>query len=493
MRRLGPGALVWAGFDGPELPGKLLDAVRDGRVGGLILFAVRGNIRSREQLRSMLQEAQEAARAGGLPPIPVAVDQEGGGVVRIAHRAVFPSAMAIAATGDAAYAEKAARAVAAGLLADGVTVDHAPVCDVNVEPRNPVIGTRSFGDDPRAVAAFARAWVLGSEGAGVAASAKHFPGHGSTAYDSHLTTQDVADPADVVRQRDLPPFAAAIRAGASAVMAAHIRYPAFDPDDIATFSHAILVDLLRGELGFEGLAITDALDMSGVTLVEMPERIAARAVAAGIDTVLLSTGLELQLDASEAIALGVRPARVAEAIGRASRFRERFGGPAPHEADDAAARDLAAEIARRSITHVGPPLPRPGGRVRVTVMPTRRRWSPVDEMPFPPDALEASLRRRFGERLALERDGREPAGDGPLVVCTISAWHDDTQAARARDLLRGGGVLCALGSPYDAALFPDRPALLSYGDVPASLDAVAAALAGEIEPRGVLPVRLPPP
>ncbi|MDE3193745.1 MAG: glycoside hydrolase family 3 protein [Chloroflexota bacterium] len=490
MARLGPGALVWAGFDGPQVPPALLDALRDGRVGGLILFSARGNVRSKDQLRAMLVEAQAAARRGGLPAVPVAVDQEGGSVVRVAHRAVFPSAMAIAATGDPGYAEGAARAVAEGLRADGITVDHAPVCDVNVEPRNPVIGVRSFGDDPERVADFAGAWVRGSEGAGVASSAKHFPGHGSTAYDSHLTTQDVRDDAATLRRRDLVPFAAAIRAGASTVMAAHIRYPALDADEIATFSRRILVDLLRGELGFDGLALSDALGMSGVTLVEVPERIVSRAVAAGIDAVLLDRDLRLQLDASEAIAVGVPPARVAAATRRVARFRERFGGSAPTELDDAPARGLAAEIAARSITHAGPPLPRLDGRVRVTIMSPRHE-SPVEEMLLPPDALELSLRRRLGDRLAFERGGREPEGDGVLVVCTENAWHDAEQAQRAAQLLANGGIVCALRSPYDVTLFRDRPALLTYGDVPASLDALAAVLAGEAAARGVLPVRLP--
>jgi beta-N-acetylhexosaminidase len=489
--RLGPGALVWAGFDGPQVPGALLDAIRDGRVGGLILFAIRGNVRSKDQVRSMLGEARDAAHRGGLPPIPIGVDQEGGGVVRVGYRAVFPSAMAISATGDPSYAEGAARAVAEGLRADGITVNFAPVCDVNVEPKNPVIGARSFGDDAVRVAELAAAWVRGSEGAGVATSAKHFPGHGATAYDSHVTTQDLVDPAETLRARDLPPFEAAIRAGTSMVMPAHIRYPALDPEDIATFSRPILVDLLRHELGFTGVTITDALDMSGVTLVEMPERIVARAVSAGIDLVMVNRGLQLQLDASEAIALGATPARVAEAIGRAARFRERFGGSAPIEIDDSPARALAERTAQRSITHVGPPLPRFDGRIRVTIMPPPRRWSPALEVPIPPDALEGSLRRRFGERLSFARDGREPEGDGPLVVCTANAWHDPEQAARAGQLLRAGGIVCALRSPYDVALFPGHPALLTYGDVPASLDALAAVLAGEIEPLGVLPVRLP--
>jgi beta-N-acetylhexosaminidase len=482
---------VWAGFDGPEVPGPLHDAIRTGQLGGLLLFAYRGNVRSKEQVRAMLREAAAAAQAGGLPPVPVAVDQEGGTVVRAAYRAVFPSAMAIGATGDPSYAERAARAVAEGLLADGITVNHAPVCDVNVEPRNPVIGVRSFGDDPDRVAEFAAAWVRGSEAAGVASTAKHFPGHGASAYDSHFTTQDIAASADLIRRRELVPFRAAIAAGTSSVMTAHVRYPALDQADVATLSHPILTGILRHELGFDGVVMTDALDMAGIEHVEPPSRVVARAIEAGADAADVTSGLDRQLAAAEDISVGVRPAIVLAAIARASLFRERFGSHGPRDdIDDGPARTLAAEIAARSITHAGPPLPARGARLRVTVFTPARR-SPVEELPEPAVALEAALRRRLGDALAFERDGREPVGDGPLVVCTSSAWHDAEQAGRARRLLRDGGILCALRSPYDAVLFPEVPALLTYGDVPVSLEALAAILAGEEPAKGRLPVRFP--
>jgi len=491
VSRLGPGALVWAGFDGPEVPGPLLDAIRTGALGGLLLFAVRGNVRSKEQVRAMLADAVGAARRGGLPAVPVAVDQEGGTVVRVAYRAVFPSAMAIAATGDPAYAERAARAVAEGLRADGITVNHAPVCDVNAEPRNPVIGIRSFGDDPERVAGFVAAWVRGSEGAGVATTPKHFPGHGMTAYDTHHTTVDVDDDAATLRARDLVPFRAAFGAGATMVMTAHIRYPAFDPDRVATLSRPILTRLLRDELGFDGLSITDSLDMTGVTQVEDPTRVAGTAIAAGIDAVMVTSGLERQLAAAERIALDAPAPRVLEALRRATVFRERFAGTiAEGDVDDGPARALAMKIARASITRVGPSLPRIGGALRVTGFAPRRVGG-ADELRDPLGRLEAALRARVGDRLVFERDGREPSGDGPLVVCTSTAWHDAQQADRARVLLRDGGVLCALRSPYDAALFPDRPALLTYGDVPASIDALAAVLCGERAATGRLPVTLP--
>ena len=476
------------------MPGPLLDGIARGRIGGLLLFAYRGNIRSRDQVRGMLREAAASARRGGLPPVPVGVDQEGGSVIRIGYGAVFPSAMAIGATGDPANAERVARAVAVGLRADGIAVNHAPVCDVNVEPRNPGIGTRSFGDDPAAVARFCASWVRGSESAGVATSPKHFPGHGATAHDTHHTTVDVIADRSTLAARELVPFRAAFAAGASSVMTAHIRYPALDKNDIATLSPRILRDLLRVELGFGGLAITDSLDMSGLTQVETPDRVSARAVNAGIDAVMVTSGLDAQLEAPEHLALGVPPARLREAIVRAGAFRERFGIDVPDAPfDDGPGRALAFEIAAASITHVGPALPPLGGPIRVILFAPKQR-SPVEELTQLETQLEVALRERLGARLAFSIDAgggaTAEAGDGPLVVCTSSAFFDAPQAERARALLASGGILCPLRSPYDATLVPNVPSLLTYGDVPASLVALADVLAGRTRPEGTPPVRI---
>lgn len=487
--KLGTGALVWAGFDGEHPPGEILDGIRDGRIGGILLFAFRGNIRAKEQVRAALREVQSAARRGGLPPVPVAVDQEGGQVVRVAYRAVFPSAMAIGATGDPSYAERAARAVAEGLRADGIAVNHAPVCDVNDEPRNPVIGTRSFGDDPARVAEFAAAWVRGSEGAGVATSPKHFPGHGHTSVDSHHSTVEVTSDRATIARRDLPPFRAAFAAGATTVMTAHVRYPAYDPDAPATISRPILVDLLRGELGFRGLCITDSLDMSGINIYS-PQQVVARAIDAGVDAVMVTTHADRQLAAAGWIEDGVAAARVDEALTRATDFRARFGIDVPDvDIDDAPARALAAEIAARSITHVGPPLPRLDGPVRFVAFEPARK-SPVEELSDPVGHLERALRQRFGERMTFTRGGAAPEGSGPAVVFTFNAFFEPAQAAKLPGLLGADGVLVALRSPYDATLAPRNSALLSYGDVPVALDAVAAVLAGERTAAGKLPVRL---
>lgn len=488
--KLGTGALVWAGFDGTQAPGPLLDAIRTGTLGGVLLFAFRGNIRSKAQLRAMLREIQDAARRGGLPPVPVAVDQEGGTVIRIGYRVTFPSAMAIGATGDPAYAERAARAVGEGLRADGIAVNHAPVCDVNSDPRNPVIGTRAFGDDAQRVAEFAAAWVRGSEGVGVATTPKHFPGHGHTSQDSHLVRPSADVDRATLESRELVPFRAAFAAGASGAMTAHVRYPALDPNDGATLSHAILTDLLRGELGFTGLVVTDSLDMKGITDVEAPDQVVTRAIAAGVDAAMVTTGLDRQLAAAGWIDAGVDAARVKEALGRTAAFRQRFAVEVPDDdIDDAPARRLAAEIAERAVTHHGPPLPRLDELVRVVTFGSARQ-SFVEETADPLGGLERALRIRFGDRLAFGREGRLPDGEGTLIVCTSNAVFQPDQAARARELLARGGMLCAIRSPYDATLVPNAPALLTYGDVPPSLEALAAVLAGERRPTGRAPVRI---
>jgi beta-N-acetylhexosaminidase len=488
--KLGTGALVWAGFDGPQAPGPLLDAIKSGTVGGVLLFAFRDNIRNKGQVRAMLREIQDVARRGGLPPVPVGVDQEGGSVIRIGYRATFPSAMAIGATGDPSFAERAGRAVGEGLRADGIAVNHAPVCDVNSDPRNPVIGTRAFGDDAARVAEFAAAWVRGSEGVGVATTPKHFPGHGHTSQDSHLVRPEANVDRATLEKRELVPFRAAFAAGASGAMTAHVRYPALDPKDGATVSRRILTDLLRGELGFTGITVTDSLDMKGITDVDAPDQIVTRAIAAGVDAAMVTSGLDRQLAAAGWIDAGVDAARVKEALERATIFRKRFAVEVPEDdIDDAPARVLAAEIAEHAVTHHGPPLPPLNGRVRVATFGSARQ-SFVEETADPVGGLERALRQRFGDRLAFGRDGRLPEGDGTVVVVTSNAAFQPDQAARARGLLAGGGVLCAIRSPYDATLLPNTPTLLTYSDVPPSLEALAAVLAGERRPTGRLPVRV---
>jgi beta-N-acetylhexosaminidase len=488
VRRAGP--LLSVGFDGTSPPDELLDLLRAREVGGISLFA--RNVRDASQTRDLVSALADAGR------VPIAVDQEGGNVVRLGFGTVFPSAMALGATRDPALVERVAAAVARELRAFGIRVLLAPVCDVNVEPDNPVIGTRAFSDDPVLCASMADAWIRGAQGQGVACTAKHFPGHGATSADSHFVRQDVADDRDTIERRDLLPFRAAIGAQVAQVMPAHVRYPALDGRP-ATYSATILQGLLRGRLGFDGVICSDALEMQGATLEDAVP--AAEAIAAGVDVAHLSrfNGYEEAIDGIErAVTMGaIRPERMVDALRRARAFAARY---ACERTDGRAepAHELAREAAGRSITRVGPALPALGSGPVMCVAFSFRSPSPVEELRDPLAVVERSLRKRFGERLTFVRDPAEPIPlDGATVVLmTSSAAFDSAQAGRARrafDDSRGRAaalIHCALRSPYDVRLFADVPALLTYGDVPASCEALAACLAGEAAAAGRLPVRL---
>ena len=481
---------MWIGFDGLTLPDHVAKLLRDGDIGGISLFA--RNIRDARQLGDLVREVH-AAR-----PTPIAVDQEGGSVVRIAFGTVFPSAMAFGAADDPALTERAAAVVGRELRTLGIGVDLAPVCDVNVEAANPVVGTRAFSDDPARVGRHAAAVVRGLRAAGVAATAKHFPGHGATALDSHLALPTVVDDRETIQRRDLGPFRAAIAAGAPQVMTAHVVYPALDARP-ATYSRPILRDLLRGELGFAGPICSDALEMAGAQL-EGTEP-AAAAIAAGVDVAHVCQPEPGQparaLDAIErATARGeITAARLADALARARAFAARWT-VAPADAPLAPDHALAIEVAARAITAVGPPPPnlRSGALVVAAFPPSRR--SLAEELRDPLAVLERTLRARFGAALAFVRlpAAVEVPPGATLIVVTSSAHFDAAQLVRARELLScRPSLLVALRSPYDAAAFPGVPALLTYSDVPASCEALAQVLAGEREARGQLPVRMPAP
>ncbi|MFI5490912.1 glycoside hydrolase family 3 protein [Actinoplanes sp. NPDC051859] len=254
LRQLALGTLL-AGFAGPSMPPWARDLLADG-LAGFTLFAT--NVTDR--LPALTADLR-AAR----PDVILAIDEEGGDVTRLAHRtgSPYPGNAALGAVDDPDLTRGVYAAIGADLSAVGITLNLAPVVDVNTETDNPVIGTRSFGAHPAQVARHTAAAIDGLQSAAVAACAKHFPGHGATRTDSHLGLPTVDVPLAVLQDRDLPPFAAAVSAGVQAIMTAHIRVPALTGTAPATFSRAALHDLLRGEYGFTGTVVTDALEMAG--------------------------------------------------------------------------------------------------------------------------------------------------------------------------------------------------------------------------------------
>ncbi|GLK17123.1 glycoside hydrolase family 3 protein [Herbiconiux flava] len=305
------------GFEGTTLPEWVERMLGEG-LAGVCLFGE--NIVSPAQLVA-LTDAIRAANPAAL----IAIDEEGGDVTRLFYDrgAPYPGNAVLGRLDDLAATRAVGAAVGRALAEAGVNLDFAPDADVNSNPLNPVIGVRSFGADPALAARHTVAWTEGLQAQGVAACLKHFPGHGDTAQDSHLALPTVDAPADVLRSRELVPFAAAVADGARTVMTSHIVLSQLDPGTPATFSRPILEGILRGELGFDGVIVTDALDMAGASASIGIPGAAVAALAAGCDLLCIgtrNTGPQLDeiVDAVQAaIDSGLLAAgRVEEAAGR---------------------------------------------------------------------------------------------------------------------------------------------------------------------------------
>jgi beta-N-acetylhexosaminidase len=369
-------------FPGSLAPEWICSALGEG-LAGVTLFG--GNVIDREQLVRLTGQLRAAV---GEPVI--AIDEEGGDVTRISHQtgSDYPGNAALGAVDDVALTQAVYAALGADLLALGISLDLAPAIDVNTAADNPVIGTRAFGADTALVARHAAAAVAGLQSAGVAACAKHFPGHGSTTLDSHHVIATIEGPLSLLRSRDLPPFEAAIKAGVRAIMPSHLRVPDLTGDLPASLSYAALTELLRGELGFTGLIVSDGLEMRAVSEPYGIPEAAVLAVIAGTDLLCLGrdtdqlTFLAVKSALVNAVREGRLPGeRLEEAAARVAELRSwtagavQDHGPAQGRlaiagvsrpdlrwpAADSADGDVGLRAARRAVTVVGspPPLDRP--------------------------------------------------------------------------------------------------------------------------------------
>lgn len=481
--------------------------------GGVIYFTWSGNLEGPEQIACLSNGVQRAAMGQRIPiPVLVATDQEHGILTRVGPPATqFPGSMALGAGRDSADARTAARVTGEELRALGINQNYAPVADVNVNPRNPVIGVRSFGEDPALVADMVAAQVRGFEQANVAATAKHFPGHGDTDVDSH-TGLPVIDHTRAAWERiDAPPFRAAVDHGIESIMTAHIVIPSLDPSgDPATLSRPILTGMLRKELGFDGVVVTDALTMAGVRQVYGDERIPALALHAGVDMLLMPPDLGLAYrSVLGAVSRGeISEQRIDESVYRILRMKSRLGlFQDPYVDPDRLGGVVGApererksqEISDGTMTLVknGGVLPLHAGegrsvlvtgwglstaatladRIAARAQPVDRYWvgdSPTDE------EIEAAVTEAEAHDLT--------------VVTTCRAWTDEQQAELVRRLAGTGKpvIAVAVSDPYDVADYVQVPAFLaSYSHAEVSLEAVARTLFGEVQPSGSLPVTIP--
>lgn len=488
-------------FRGLTAPKDILDAVRTGIAGAFCLFAY--NVESPAQLRLLCQSLIDAAAEGGFPPPILGIDQEGGQLMAVNGDATqLPGNMALGATGSADLARQAGRVLGRELRAVGVNMNFAPSLDININPKNPVIGIRSFGDTAELVAELGVALIDGMQAEGVIANAKHFPGHGDVVSDTHHGQAFVTHSLKRMQAVELVPFAAAIAGGVGAIMTAHITFSALD-DQPATISHRILTGLLREEMGYDGLIVTDAMDMHAVARLGAYESVSA-ALQAGADLIMLGH-LPNQLALAEQVAPFANP----ESAARVMAAREKLPrdllpletlGCAEHLA-------VAQAIADASITLVRGTLPvniRPGGKIAV-ITPIPVNLTPADTSAMVNIQLAEAIERRTYQvddiRVPFRASDKEVqaalkrALEADLVIMgTIAADQDDSQVALVNALIEAGRapVVIALRTPYDLVRFPEVAAYLcTYSIRQPSMESAARALFGEISTAGVLPCQLP--
>jgi beta-N-acetylhexosaminidase len=494
-------------------------------LGGVLYFGWAGNLHNPRQVAALSNGIQRAAAASS-PHVPalVGIDQEMGEIVRMGPPATqFPGSMALGASrgarGDAGAGDDActaARITAEELRAVGVNQNYAPDADVNVNPRNPVIGVRSFGSDPSLVASLTARQVRCMQDADVAATVKHFPGHGDTDVDSHTGLPVIHHSRQQWEQVDEPPFTAAVRAGVDSVMTAHIVVPALDPSgDPATLSRPIVTGLLRERLRFDGVVVSDSLAMQGVREKYGDAQVPVLALRAGVDQLLKPPdgGFDLQYHAVvDAVRGGeLSEQRVDESVLRVLTLKHRLGLTTSALVDESTVdgrvgtREHAAasrSLTDRTVTlvkndgNVLPLVPHSGRKVLVTGADagvTGLLAGAVAERGLPADPLalgENPDRARIGEAVDAAR------AHDVVLVTTDSAWSAEHEGKRqlVAALLATGRpvVVAAVVDPYDVAYFPQVSTYLAtYGSSEPSLDALVRVVFGEVRPTGTLPVAIP--
>ncbi len=468
---------------------RVAEEVERYQLGGVCYFPGRPDGNLPEDVAEITGTLQRAAPLALL----VSTDQEGGNVARLRRGfTAFGSAMSMAALGDPAAVRDAAAVSGREKRAVGINHVFSPVADVNSNPANPVIGTRSYGSDPARVAECVVAAISGYRDAGVAATVKHFPGHGDTATDSHLGLPVVGRTEAEWRRYDQPTFTAAIAAGVDAVMSGHLvlRWAAPDGTDVpATYSAPILTDLLRTEMGFAGLVVSDALEMTGAVQGRDPATAPVDALLAGVDQLLMPVDIPATVAALKHAVDGDRVPmqRLDQACQRVLVMKERLGllagASVGHDLTGVGAGQLGAvQLAAQAVTVLGPAFVAPSAGRLLAVVGS--------------DPAAGNLAR------ALERHGRVVRGaddafrPDAAVFVVSSDLRRGGELDQVRQLLEAypNPVLIVAGSPYGAeAIGGHRTVLLSYGDTAVHIEGLAVALTDPSRPpAGQLPVRLIP-
>ncbi|MBL0388618.1 beta-N-acetylhexosaminidase [Tumebacillus sp. ITR2] len=525
------GQTMMFGFHGSEPSPEIEHLIREHHIGGVILFA-RNVGRPQDVLRLNTALQKIAYDAGHTHPLLISVDQENGIVRRLgAGTTLFPGNMALGAAGRSAWAHDVAHATGRELRALGFNFNLAPVLDVNNNPRNPVIGVRAYGEDPRQVSEFGVEAIRGLQAAGLAACGKHFPGHGDTSLDSHLTLPLIPHDRARLHAVELPPFLKAISAGVDAIMIAHVVFPEFEPDDTpATLSHRVITGLLREEMGFDGVITTDCMEMHAIAKTIGTVEGTYRAFLAGVDLSFISHTHDWQRGAVERFLRGVEEGeltkeRLEASVQRVLSLKEKYtswddwlplfekleqGELTPDSVVGCAEhRQLARDVYEAAVTLTST---RPGAlplqlkaEDRVAVVYLRNvSLSPVEDDRYLINPLATAIERQHSNVVRIELSNPPTAEEiaeavktastcQAVVVGTLNAHLSEGQVELLRHLrdLPIPRLVVSMRTPYDSTVCEGFDAHIAvYEFTPEGIDVAAEAIFGKRQLMGRLPISL---
>ncbi|MET3293208.1 UNVERIFIED_CONTAM: beta-N-acetylhexosaminidase [Brevibacillus sp. OAP136] len=515
------GQMVMCGFHGETCDEQLRALITRQHVGGIIYFT--RNVVEPKQIHELSSALQQAAIATNGIPLLIATDQEGGMVTRIKSGVTpIPGQMALGAAGDEQAVRQLACISGGELRHLGINMNLAPCLDIQNNPRNPVIGVRSYGSDPHRVARMGAAAIEGYQEAGIVPVVKHFPGHGDTSVDSHLAVPSIPHDLARLRERELVPFVEAITCGADVVMTAHVLFSAIDDTLPTTLSKPVLTGLLREQLGFDGVIMTDCMEMKAIADTFGTEKAAVMAVEAGADIILISHTYDSQLGAlralHEAVEAGVlTEERIDRSVSRILHMKKKWGvmpSPLPWvDAQEQLARPEAIACAKalsaKSITVVRDEarlIPLQKEENVLVIYPKSAVTTGADERIETTQSLGEQL-ARYGYRVIETRIDANPTlaemeavlakskEAEQLVVATYNAQNYPAQLELLQLLTTLHGtkrlVAVALRNPYDATAAEQIGTYVAtYESSPLALESLARVLAGEQEAVGTLPVWL---
>lgn len=509
------GQLLVAGFHGKEVSNDIEELIREYHVGNIILF--QRNIQDSEQLGELNRNLQTLMEKHNRIPAFISIDQEGGMVARLVTKAThFPGNMALAAGGDYKDAYEFGAAMGQELRNVGVNINFAPVLDINNNPENPVIGVRSYGDSPEKVAEYGKHFFKGLQSEGVIGFGKHFPGHGNTKVDSHLGLPSISSNLEELKKVELVPFIEAINNGIDGIMTAHIIFPEIEKNMVpATLSKTIITGLLREQLGFEGLIVTDSIEMKAIANNYGLEDAVVRALSAGVDLICVSHTKEEQVISFNAIKKAVEEGRLSiqevdAKVERILSYKEKYdlynwknlSGKISDEALEAHGK-LASRISENSITLIKDekellPIDTEG---LITITPVSQVTTIADD-----ELEEINLAKMIHKTIGgefINYDLKEVneneiiarAADKKRILFASYNMSLNTSQRSLLDKLIATGkdiILVALRNPYDISGYRDKVStiLCSYEYTRFSVNSVIKILKGEKAAVGKLPVEV---